>query len=586
MEVTALSPIAGLAVTDSNFIVGDGTKWVAESSNTARTSLGLGTGDSPTFTGLTLNTLTFDFATQDYLITDRDEQYLAIQSRLDDTVSSLELFAKKGDGGDNVALVLWGIGTPGDISDYESLVMQYSASATSYQIYTTSTGSGTDRTLDLASGVGNLGQLSLTNDGNVSINGTLTLPTTNEINFRDADISIGSTLFDGYLDISADIGVDFFYDNADVGDANDGQSLYIYRRAGEGTADDYLQFYIDSDRYAIINANQTLKIQRQHATKILIGSTEIAVTDGLTVNTTDLVVDAVNHRVGIGVAPAVRLHIQTVDCEETSITASSTNTAIRIHDAIATGTGPRWGISWMGDSDRLLAAIEPDVSSGWDTHLNFYTRQGGTLVNALHLDESGKVGIGTTSPGETLEVRGKLLINSDNRADLFFYDDDGYGNNRVTVFNRLDDGLYIRELQDDRSTIVGTTMTLLRGGNVGIGVTDPHSKLEVNGAISSAITTITESEDDIDVSGVNILFVNPGAATIIGGFTNGVAGQVLFISAVANGQDVTMQHNDAGNTQKVFLHTGGDETLSHEYGGWTLVCDGSNWYDTEHSKHV
>ena len=50
-----LSDIAGLAVTDGNFIVGDGSNWVAESGNTARTSLGLGTGDSPTFTGLTLN---------------------------------------------------------------------------------------------------------------------------------------------------------------------------------------------------------------------------------------------------------------------------------------------------------------------------------------------------------------------------------------------------------------------------------------------------------------------------------------------------------------------------------------------------
>lgn len=39
-ELTAL---AGLAVTDSNFIVGNGTTWVAESGATARTSLGLGT---------------------------------------------------------------------------------------------------------------------------------------------------------------------------------------------------------------------------------------------------------------------------------------------------------------------------------------------------------------------------------------------------------------------------------------------------------------------------------------------------------------------------------------------------------------
>jgi hypothetical protein len=49
-----LSDIAGLAVTDSNIIVGDGTHWVAESGATARTSLGLGTGDNPTFTSIAL----------------------------------------------------------------------------------------------------------------------------------------------------------------------------------------------------------------------------------------------------------------------------------------------------------------------------------------------------------------------------------------------------------------------------------------------------------------------------------------------------------------------------------------------------
>ena len=49
-----LSAIAALAKTDGNIIVGDGATWVAESGATARTSLGLGTGDSPQFTGVNL----------------------------------------------------------------------------------------------------------------------------------------------------------------------------------------------------------------------------------------------------------------------------------------------------------------------------------------------------------------------------------------------------------------------------------------------------------------------------------------------------------------------------------------------------
>ena len=49
-----LADLAGLTPTDGNIIVGDGSNFVLESGATARTSLGLGTGDSPTFAGATL----------------------------------------------------------------------------------------------------------------------------------------------------------------------------------------------------------------------------------------------------------------------------------------------------------------------------------------------------------------------------------------------------------------------------------------------------------------------------------------------------------------------------------------------------
>jgi len=49
-----LTDIAALTATDGNVIVGDGTTWVAESGATARTSLGLGTGNSPQFTAIEL----------------------------------------------------------------------------------------------------------------------------------------------------------------------------------------------------------------------------------------------------------------------------------------------------------------------------------------------------------------------------------------------------------------------------------------------------------------------------------------------------------------------------------------------------
>lgn len=49
-----IAAIGALTPTDGSIIVGDGSTWVAESGATARTSLGVGTGDSPQFTGIEL----------------------------------------------------------------------------------------------------------------------------------------------------------------------------------------------------------------------------------------------------------------------------------------------------------------------------------------------------------------------------------------------------------------------------------------------------------------------------------------------------------------------------------------------------
>jgi len=49
-----LADVAGLAVTDGGFIVGDGSNFVLETGATVRTSMGVGTGDSPQFTAVNI----------------------------------------------------------------------------------------------------------------------------------------------------------------------------------------------------------------------------------------------------------------------------------------------------------------------------------------------------------------------------------------------------------------------------------------------------------------------------------------------------------------------------------------------------
>jgi hypothetical protein len=105
-----LTAIAALAVTDGNIIVGNGSTWVAESGATARTSLGLGTGDSPTFTAVTAGQIDIT-ATGDLRLQDTTGgEYVALQAP--GTVSaSYTLTLPAADGTSGQALVTNGSGT-------------------------------------------------------------------------------------------------------------------------------------------------------------------------------------------------------------------------------------------------------------------------------------------------------------------------------------------------------------------------------------------------------------------------------------------------------------------------------------------
>ena len=100
-----LTAIGALAVTDGNIIVGNGSTWVAESGATARTSLGLGSGDNVTFAQV-------DIAAQgDLRLQDTTGgEYVALQAP--GTVSaSYTLTLPAADGTSGQAIVTDGAGT-------------------------------------------------------------------------------------------------------------------------------------------------------------------------------------------------------------------------------------------------------------------------------------------------------------------------------------------------------------------------------------------------------------------------------------------------------------------------------------------
>lgn len=172
-----------------------------------------------------------------------------------------------------------------------------------------------------------------------------------------------------------------------------------------------------------------------------------------------------------------------------------------------------------------------------------------------------------------------------------------WGTNVVEFMSATTSGIIINDggnagIDLRMESLNNTHMFFLDAGldRVGVGKI-PTCTFDVAGAIASATSTFSTvgPTDDVDVSGINTLFVdNSSNAVTIGGFAGGVNGQVLHIALInAGANNVILEHNEGGATQPILLHRGADETLLSEYGGWILVCHGGvDWHDVSHARHV
>ena len=135
----------------------------------------------------------------------------------------------------------------------------------------------------------------------------------------------------------------------------------------------------------------------------------------------------------------------------------------------------------------------------------------------FHVQNDGKVGIGTDDPGYNLHVNGEggtrlkvsnttseraiieLMTTNDEANDLFF----GQNNNTRWSFSGRDstEGYKLNIYPRVSGSWQGASMTFLQDGNVGIGNTSPSVKLEVTGDIKSSGT----------VTATNVVAVSDGS---------------------------------------------------------------------------
>lgn len=139
----------------------------------------------------------------------------------------------------------------------------------------------------------------------------------------------------------------------------------------------------------------------------------------------------------------------------------------------------------------------------------------------------GNVGIGTTSPSSLLDVNGSSIFRNSLTLNFGTTNRTAQLRDNGLYISRLSDGNYASTITADGSITYDTRnnhyfksdgtsiLTMLNGGNIGIGTTSPSAKLQVNGNFSIINPTYTGSLSIQHTANGAMAFINSAIGTFM-----------------------------------------------------------------------
>jgi len=210
----------------------------------------------------------------------------------------------------------------------------------------------------------------------------------------------------------------------------------------------------------------------------------------------------------------------------------------------------------------------------------------------MRITNAGNVGIGTDSPNSRLDVNGDMQISNAsipmglltevggttpllNMSVNFLWSNKNttYRGGAFRIDTRDSVPLFQWNARSAGNTTGSITMVLTESGSVGIGTTDPKSKLEVNGPIATAVVKKTNADSPYTATADDsVILVDAvgGAVTITLPTASTCPGRIYTIKKIdLSGNVVTIGPSVDGV---------GNYPLNAQSKYISVISDGTNWY--------